>query len=294
VIGIIPSKNRTFEVDGTFESKNPVEGKLYVDPVDGRIYFYSTTLTRSNPDTGFFPVWNGSERFISKFSNERYLDRDVIRTDLERMSGSINREVAENVRYRLRRSDNEDILEPPIRDTDNMFTQIVKGIITQKRLTLVDLVDMSGMKKTLIENYYSSLNKISLMRRDRWELWISSIFKLTYYIIVYKNGTEILRYDYPSNKIDTGIVEYDASIGDTEDPLKRIVKTIMIRENISKATMRSDEVDDYTINNLLTTISSKKPLSAQLFSRFMRITALSFTVTVCENGNEIFKYREYP
>ena len=35
-------------------------------------------------------------------------------------------------------------------------------------------------------------------------------------------------------------------------------------ENLTKEKLKSEEVDDYTINNMMTTISGNKSLSAQL------------------------------
>ena len=59
MVGIIPSSNKTFEIYGDFNSSNLVEGKLYYHPSDKRLYFYSLKEKRSNPNTGFFPVWDG-------------------------------------------------------------------------------------------------------------------------------------------------------------------------------------------------------------------------------------------
>ena len=64
-------------------------------------------------------------------------------------------------------------------------------------------------------------------------------------------------------------------------------------ENITKASMKSDSVDDYTINNMMTTLNSDKPLSAQLFSRFIRMTHLEYRIKIYnQNGKMIFQYKE--
>ena len=66
----------------------------------------------------------------------------------------------------------------------------------------------------------------------------------------------------------------------------------MVMENIDKASLRSPEVDDYTINNMMTTLSGTKPLSAQLFSRFMRMARLMYTVDIMDAGTLVFQYKE--
>ena len=64
MIGIIPSINKTYEVYGDLSSNKFIEGKLYYDKTDGRVYYYSTIETRSNPNTGYYPIWNGKNKFI--------------------------------------------------------------------------------------------------------------------------------------------------------------------------------------------------------------------------------------
>ena len=66
----------------------------------------------------------------------------------------------------------------------------------------------------------------------------------------------------------------------------------MISENITKNTLSGEDVDDYTINNMMTTINGKKALSSQLFSRFIRMAKLSYTITIYDNDKELFKYKE--
>jgi hypothetical protein len=64
-------------------------------------------------------------------------------------------------------------------------------------------------------------------------------------------------------------------------------------ENITKTTLRSNEgVDDYTINNMMTTLNGDKALSAQLFSRFIRMAGLTFSVDIVKDGKIIFTYKE--
>lgn len=294
MIGIIPSTNQTFEVYGDFNSKKLVENKLYYDPKDGRVYFYSLVETRSNPRTGYFPVWDGNKTYVTSFSNNKYFDKDVIKSDLQTISSSINKEVAEDVLYKQRKSDNNEILRPKLVDGDNMFTQCVKGVLNAKELTIVDLVDMSSPNLTqkAIENYYSTLTKITFMRMDKWNVWINIILHVKYNLEVYKGNKKLLSYKYPENVFNTGIVKYDNIISTADDPFKKIIRILMIMENINKNSLRSDEVDDYTINNMMTTINGSKPLSAQLFSRFIRMAGLSYTMQIFDNVKMIFEYKE--
>lgn len=300
MIGIVPSQLKTFDVVGDFSVTDPkLEGNLYVDPTDGRLYMFSTSLTRSCPETGYFPIWDGENRMVTKFSNEKYLERDVIRTDLVSMSSAINGEKADQIRYQQLRSINENLLKPTISPGDNMFTQIIKALINLKGVTLIDLVYMSGLSEKVIRNYYSALTKITFMRHDRWKIWLSQIFHLGYVITVKRqDGAQLVSYRYPDDTFDTGSVSYDSIVSSKADPFKKLVKVIMTMENISKADLRSDEVDDYTVNNMLTTINTDKSLSAQLFSRFIRMTGLGFRMElferdpVTEEDKVIFVYSE--
>lgn len=294
MIGIIPSSSKTFEVFGMFNSDKLIEGKLYIDPSDGRVYVYSLIEKRSNPNTGYFPIWDGKNQYISKFSNKKYLDQDVIKTDITLMGSSINKNIADQVLYQLRRSDNDDILEPQLSDGDNMFTQCIKGVLNVKKLSLIDLVDMSSpqLSEKIISNYYSALTKITFMRLDKWNIWIDVILHITYSVTVFKNNKKLLTYDYSKDTFDTGIVKYDNIINTKDDPFKKIIKILMIMENINKNSLRSKEVDDYTINNMLTTLNSNKALSAQLFSRFIRMANLAYEVNIFEGDNLIFEYKE--
>jgi hypothetical protein len=295
MIGIIPSVNKTFEVFGHFTVKDPIEGKLYVD-TDGRIYMYSKTETRSNPNTGYFPCWNGKEKFITQYSNTKFFPVDAILTDLMKLAEKIGKEVADQVLYNHRRCDNEEILRPSLTDGDNMFTQCIKGVLNVKEYTMVDLVDLSvpRLDEKMITNYYSALTKITFMRLDKWQIWMDVILHLKYQVNVYKDDKRLIQYRYPANQFDTGIVKYDNIIGTKDDPFKKIIRILMIMENINKNSLRSKEVDDYTINNMLTTLNSKKSLSAQLFSRFIRMANLSYDVNLYEDNYEtsIFEYRE--
>lgn len=294
MIGIIPATNKTYEVYGDFNSSNLVENKLYYDPADKRIYFYSTKETRSNPNTGYYPIWNGKDKFVTSFSNKKYFDKDVITVDVIAISASINKDVADDMRYRQRRSDNDEILHPQISDGDNMFTQCIKGAINAKHVTMVDLVDMSSpkLKMKVVENFYSALTKITFMRYDKWGIWLDVILHIGYNLEIFKDDKKLLSYKYPEDVFDTGIVRYDNVTSTKSDPFKKIIKILMVMENINKNTLRSEEVDDYTINNMMTTINGDKPLSAQLFSRFIRMANLSYTIEMIDKDEVIFEYKE--
>lgn len=294
MIGIVPSSSKTFEVYGDFKCEELVEGKLYYNPDDKRLYYYSKIETRSNPRTGYYPVWDGTKTYITGFSNQKYLDKDVILTDIKSMSSSINKEVADQIRYNQRRSDNDEILQPTLTDGDNLFTQCIKGVICAKQLTMIDLYDMAcpPLTEKIIDNSYASLMKITFMRMDKWNVWIDTILKLRYTISVFNNTRHLVTYSHPEETYDTGIVKYDSVMNPKDDPLKRIIKILMTMERIDKSKLRSPEVDDYTINNMMTTINGTKPLSAQIFSRFIRMANLTYTLQLYDKQDMIFEYKE--
>ena len=294
MIGTIPAGNKTYEIHGDFNISNPVEGKLYYHPETKRLYYYSTKFTRSNPNVGYFPIWNGKRTYESKFSNNKTLN-DINTNSIEELAAKINKSVAETVKYNQRRIISDVILKPAISDGDNFFTQCIKEVITGMNITMIDLVDMCNPKLTQkqIENYYSALTKIAFMRIDKWDVWINVILHVGYIITIRKDNKKIMTYTYPENKFDTGIVKYDSIANSKMDPLKKTVKIVSMMENITKTTLRSNEgVDDYTINNMMTTLNGDKALSAQLFSRFIRMAGLTFSVDIVKDGKIIFTYRE--
>ena len=148
------------------------------------------------------------------------------------------------------------------------------------------------LSEKIVENYYAALVRITFMRLDKWNIWVNSILHVNYVIEVRNDDKKLLTYRYPKNEFDTGIVKYDSIINTDDDPYKKIIKILMVMENITKNSLKSDEVDDYTINNMMTTITSKKQLSAQLFSRFIRMANLSYTITIYDKDKQIFEYRE--
>ena len=294
MIGIIPSNNKTFEVYGDFNTDNPIEGKLYYHPESERLFLYSKTETRANPRTGYFPTWNGKETFISNFAIEKYFSKDVTKIDIMDMCSNINKNVADQILYNMRRSENNEILKPQLSDGDNMFTQCIKGIINEKNISMVDLIDMAYPKLSdkIVESYYAALIRITFMRLDKWVIWVDNILHVNYVIEVRNQDKKLLTYKYPKDEFDTGIVKYDSIINTNDDPFKKIIKIIMVMENINKNSLKSDDIDDYTINNMMTTLNSKKSLSAQLFSRFIRMANLSYTITIYDGDAQIFEYKE--
>lgn len=295
MIGIIPGVSKTFEIMGDFFSSDLKEGSLYYDPSDKRLFYYSKTITRSNPDTGFFPVWDGKKKYISSFSNKKYFDDSIQKVDIDTLCKSVNKEVADSVRYKQRRTDHQDILDPMIYNEDNMFTQTIKGTIKAMKVSIVDLIDMASPKlpANMVESFYNSLSKITLMRMDKWMIWLNNILHKGFIISIYRDTKFLLSYRYPEDAFDTGIVKYDSIISTNIDCLKKIIKIVIVMENINKAKLRSDTTDEYTINNLMTSLNGSKPLSAQLFSRFMRMAKLSYVVHIVNpDESVIFEFKD--
>lgn len=295
MIGVIPAAIKTYEVEGSFDDPNPEEGKIYYRPKDGRLYYYSKIVKRPNPDTGYFPIWDGSNTYSSAFAKKKYIDTDVKMITPEAISKALTKDVADDIRYRQRRATADQFLKPRITDSDNSLTQCIKGAITNMDLTIVDLYD--GAKPHLdeeqVNQYYSSLNKITLMRLVKFNIWCTVILHVKYEIIVYNKKRKVLTYYYPEDKFDTGIVNYGSIIKSKADSLKRIAKILMISQNISKQDLREGESDDYTVNNLMTTINGDKPLSAQLFSRFIRLAHLRYQIKIYDmKGKQIFVFKE--
>lgn len=294
MLGIVPSSTKTFEVIDYMDSKNLREGRLYADRSSGRLYMYSRELKRACADSGFFPIWDGVEKFDNIAANHKYLDKDVTLLDLSILSQAVDSNVAREVRETQRKADDRVILEPVIAEEDNAFTQCIKGAIAAKRVTLTDLIYLANGKLSdkMIYNYYQSLQKISFMRLEKWLIWLNVILHLDYVIKVYRGSRLLVSYISKTNNFDTGPVKYDCIANSKDDPFKKVIKILMVKENISKSTLNNSEIDDYTINNLLTSINSDKAISSQLFGRFMKIAKFNYEIILFDKGNTIFKYRE--
>lgn len=277
MIGIVPSIKTNYEVMGLVGDSDPIEGKLYAK--DDRLYFYTTKTKRSNPSTGFFPIWDGKETYITSSSNEKYLDKDIKLIELDKMSKTVDEELANDIKYHLRHAEDEVLLDPSISPEDNMFTQTIKGIITNKKITMTKLVDgcLGILPDDIVKSYYNSLNKITFMRLAKWRIWVDSILHVSYVIIITKGDECILKCKCP-----------DVS---NEDPFKKCIRTLIAQGDINKNDMRGT-TDDYTINNLFTNLNSDKPISAQLFSRFINLSGLNYEIEFFDNDEMIFNYKE--
>ena len=291
MIGIIPGTNKTFVVSGYFCS-DPIEGQLYVDPQSKRVFVYSKEQTRSCVDNGFFPVWDGQKKIITGFSNFKTLD-DVLKFDLESLGKSIDEETAENVILEQKKHNSGNALDPVITNDDNFFTKCIKGVILTKKLSFNDLVENSsaGVSEKFVNIYYSSLVKTAFMRLDKWYNWVTAILHLDYKITVFEDNKELISYQFLSNEFKTEFTEVLSKV-ETKDPLKKLVKFIIKLKNIVKEQFKSEEIDEYKINNMFTIINGSKPMSAQIFSRFINLAELDFVVEMKEDGQTIFSIKE--
>lgn len=291
MIGIIPGTNKTFVVSGYFCS-DPIEGQLYVDPQSKRVFVYSKVQTRSCVDNGFFPVWDGQKKIITGFSNFKTLD-DVLKFDLESLGKSIDEETAENVILEQKKHNSGNALDPVITNDDNFFTKCIKGVILTKKLSFNDLVENSsaGVGEKFVNIYYSSLVKTAFMRLDKWYNWVTAILHLDYKITVFEDNKELISYQFLSNEFKTEFTEVLSKI-ETKDPLKKLVKFIIKLKNIVKEQFKGEEIDEYTINNMFTIINGSKPMSAQIFSRFINLAELDFVIEMKEDGQTIFSVKE--
>ena len=143
-----------------------------------------------------------------------------------------------------------------------------------------------------VENFYNSLVSINMMRQEKWRVWIDIILQLTYSITVMKPPKRLLLYDSVTDKISTGVVDWDKAVSPKDDPLKRITKILIKMENITKSSLKRPEIDYYAVNNLFTSINGERDLSAELFSRFIHMANLSYTMVLYKDGREIFVFTE--
>ena len=278
IIGIVPSLNKTFEVDGKI-CDNMIEEKLYYDN-DHRLFMYSTKYNRSCPDNGFFPIFNGKNFLIDKHSIIKYYPDDMINISMDNMSNNLTDEKAREIIYKRKVSEMNQLLKPEIYETDNLFTQCIKSIICEMNINMIDLYNMNDIVgENIIEQCYDSLIKIAFMRNHRWRIWINDILKLHYIIKIYKNNENILEYKYPDITLNH------------KDLFKLIIQTLLKDLNINKNDLHCTELDDYTINNMFSALRGKQ-LSAQIFSRFMLLMNLSYDIEFYKNENLIFIYKQ--
>lgn len=301
VLGIVPTADVTYEVYGPISGGDFVEGKLYFND-KGELFYYTTKTTRPNPSTGWFPIWDGNRGYKSLYVKSRKYPKDVIKNDIQELSNSITKDKAEKIIEHSKSVEDTKILEPQIQDGDGMFTQCVKGIINKYHVTISDLYEMAkpAFTRAQIETYYTSLNKIKQMRLNKWDDWMRKILHLHYIMEVYKDKELVIKYEYPIAKVEVFhdgkdvTEEYKDIIDQKLDAFKTIIKILMKMYNLDKARLKSDQIDDYTVNNMMTTINADKPVSSQLFSRFMKMARAGFVITIYDiKDKEVFKYQEH-
>lgn len=288
MLGVIPGINKTYVIEDYF-CDNPIEGKLYIDPVDDRVYMYSTKEHRSNPSTGFFPLWNGKDKIISRFSNNRS-SKELIKIDLSLLSKSITKDTADIIRSKIINVDDKSCLEPQILNEDNIFTQCIKGVIINQKLSLTDITNITDkFDEKTIQIFYTSLIKITFMRLEKWYAWVNDILKLTYDVTIYKDDKEVLKYHHPSGEFE---LTDDPLIYSIDDGFKKIIKILINKFQINKDVMRNEDTDEYTINNMWAIILRPKKLSGQIFSRFIKLAGLSCRIDMKKDEEIIFTYKE--
>jgi hypothetical protein len=292
MIGIISGVNKTYIVDGSFDTPNKVEGNIYFHPTTKRLFMYIKNEKRSNPRTGFYPTWDGVNTYISAHSVDRYYPNDVIITDTSDMSQQVTAKKAEEIVHHQQRSMSGGPLSFQISDEDNFFTQCIKEILNKKQYTVVDLVQLSTprLNDKIITNYCNALSKISFMRLEKWNIWLHNILHMKYEVIIRNGERDICSYKEPDQF--TLITDHHDLLKKKMDPLKKLIKITMIDERIDKSDLRSDDIDEYTINNMMTILTGPKPVSAQLFSRFIHMADLSFQLNVYDHDDIIVTYRE--
>lgn len=293
MVGITTGIGQTYIVSGSFDSDQLTEGQLYYHPVTKRLFMYTTKEVRSNPRTGFYPIWNGTKTFIGKHSIEEYYPKDIIDINTDDLVKKFTKSNAQEIVYRQQRSMSGGPLTFQISDEDNFFTQCIKEIINKKAYTVIDLVHQSvpQLSDKQITNYCNALSKISFMRMDKWHIWLHNILHMKYEVAVFKEDRLIISYKEPD--IFTVDRNFDEILNNKKmDPFKKLIKVTMLKENISKSDLRGEDIDEYTINNMMTILTGPKPVSAQLFSRFIRIADLSFELKIYDKDECLVTYRE--
>lgn len=296
---IVVCKNNTYPVEGMF-SNQMKEGKLYIDPKSKRIYCYTTTTQVVGAASHHFPIYDGKHFFDSVRSYKKY-ESDVISTDVTDMASSISEKDREDMEYRSKAVLYGDILEPEISDSDNIYSQCIKGILLHKKYNLLDLSIMSNPKLTVeeISNLYQSLHKIAFMREKKFMIWMNQILHMNYNVNCYDGDSDqpILtyhsmdqRYEFYHKNDDSHKEEYDEILKKSWDPFKKMINLIIKMKNYKKADFNVNTESAYTINNMMTTIFGDKSVSAQIFSRFMRIINLPFDIIIYDKDDIVFTY----
>lgn len=290
MLGIFPGKKQTFIVSDYFND-HMEEGKYYADPKTKFVYLYSTIMKRSTPSYGYFPIYDGKNKIQSTHSKMIHVNQ-LVPMDVNQLIQSIDSETAKRIKYDIEVKDYDADLTPSISDEDNVFTQCIKGILIKGKYNLLDLQNLSKPKLDMekISSYYHSLNKISFMRLSKFEIWLNVIFHMTYRVDIFKSDQCILSYDDKRKKFHPS--EYLSIERSESDPFKKMANILIQMDHITKERLREGGDNDYTINNMLTTIYGEKPISAQLFSRFIRMSGLGFLLQILDKEDVIFSYRE--
>lgn len=294
MIGIYPGKTKTFIVEDCINNVNDfIEGHLYVDEDTDLLYIYSSKITRPNVEYGFFPIFDGKNKYVRTYCILKTY-KDVINQNLDNMISNVDDETKNKVDSLQRNCSDQDPLKPIISDSDNAFTQCIKSIIDIKKYTLSQLEELCSIDKSLIKNYYSVLNKISFMRLDRFNIWMKSILHMNFKLIVKdNNGNKLVTYDDNLNKFDTGIISYNDIVNNNNiDFMKKIIFIVMRMKSITKSQLSSGDMKDYTVNNLLILLNSNKQFSIQLFSRFIKMIDYSYNIEIYDKDKLIFIYSE--
>ena len=122
---------------------------------------------------------------------------------------------------------------------------------------------------------------------------MNSILHKAFTFGVYKDDALVVQYDYPQNKYSVSDASCQEILSSKDDFLKKLIKITMVKTNLNKSDLRSDTTDEYTINNLMTSLNGNKPLSAQLFSRFMDMANYSYLITILnEDGSVLFTFKD--
>ena len=293
MVGItIDANGETYIVSGSFDSGYYIEGNVYYHPDTKRLFYYSKTERRSNPKTGFYPIWDGENLYITQHSVEEYYPSDVMSINTTDLVKKLSASKAQEIIHQQQRSMSGGQLSFQITDEDNFFTQCIKEILNKKGYTIVDLVQQTNppLSEKIISNYCGALSKISFMRLDKWHIWLHNILHLSYGVTIYNDDRQIISYREPDLFEITA--PYEKILKSKMDPFKKLIRITMLEECINKSDLRGDGIDEYTINNMMTILTGTKPVSAQLFSRFIRMAGLSFELNVYEKDACILTYRE--
>jgi hypothetical protein len=131
------------------------------------------------------------------------------------------------------------------------------------------------------------------MRLEKWNIWVDVILKLKYILKVYRGDELLLTLEHPSDTFTTTDGKQYPKIAKRKcDVFKRAVLILMECANIDKKDLRADHIDDYTVNNMMTMLNGSKAMSSQLFSRFIHMAGLTYTVVMYDDDKLIFEYKE--